>query len=1351
MARPKRATAAGATAGNENESSEQVNSSDVALARSALFAAVESDERRYDRDDDDDDDNNSKMKDDSPLSQRHLTASTTRSFLALFDSSKKSGAGTKTMIKDGITPSQQRKLLLTAITNFSTGQARRFFGALANIVQQVNDTAAYLPDLQQQQQQPDGDDDDDLYVDDEDDDEKEIILSEQSLDDLRFLRLAAGCLQKYIERLSKKRGKTSRSSKLELHIIDEAYDVAVYLHNILFELNSCGSQAQPTQAAIVDLCEAWWHAQARDREHLIVQCLPILALNAVKDTMPPLSTVKRLWEIRHALHAIDFDDEDSSHSIRTIFLSIASSALCLKVPEGRRLLAYIFHVHASLMMDLHEAIRVQIPGASKMELAAYGEIYYLAWKEAAAAHDNEQTAIRDAMETHVLSDLVDAALRLENPAMWTSIMTVLRPFYNNNKTAEVEDLLLRLFGPVLWRSLQATDAKIRINAAHILAEVFPLQDSSHKNSKDAIDKSCMALSVLLQDEDPHVRVAGSAAVAKILLVFWDAVPSTDIRMLLNHVVVQHASDTKSAVVRAGALNSITLLLLENPHSHGVLRPLLPSLGNLIHDKVEKVRLTAARMLHSIGKAGIRYDNVVPVEHLTSRLEEEGHRNATGSIASALTSLLLDFYLPQGPAVTGTDVMERTLPFLEHYPAAAKFFYANLVHHLPIEAVVKLVSMLLLCLNAAVEKEQEQDIKKKSQQQQQKPRGRKSRRLSTSESDAENSNNSDDAGSALSASHISLMATLVEVIGILWQSIEFDLYHQPQNAVCKDFLLGKFSGPTLTNLLTHFASKAAATTCENRTRRDDYHRTCTAILHCAGLMPPDMVDGLVPSVVSVLNSVSQGDCDRQQQGSIAPYLALFCHWNMVEEVASSLASSIEAFFENDRSSLFSCSTSGPRRRKTRRSDNKQKQQPDDVVPRLPSRVALEGLRDIMRGSDPNTIAARESILGSPTSSNVIGASLERGLQHAERLFGPDSIHGHHSFTEAEAEFAFLVCETFYKFTLHQQVLAPNDCMKIGHHAERLLSWITAKLVPAFRPPLGDLDISRISMDRCSGISLSASGISLLESGNKRSRDEDDVSCSTMARALRVSIMQAACVVFSEWLAVGASSSSSSSSSSAEPIATAATAWCKIFELEEGRREIQAGTLPAFSRLALQLGKQTQSFDVVKQILLHCKDDSGDEGNIFRSALSKLTSTKGAIATRVVGCVLDVAHELATRPKVAIPYDLPSSVSSLWPRNSVGCIRIGVAAVLGSKCASLALGKKLLDKLRDRPTEKDKVDDGVSETRTLVDLRLLSCMLSDENSKARNEVTSMVRGQINVDCFDEKSQLRPVVEKLLTMIG
>jgi hypothetical protein len=38
---------------------------------------------------------------------------------------------------------------------------------------------------------------------------------------------------------------------------------------------------------------------------------------------------------------------------------------------------------------------------------------------------------------------------------------------------------------------------------------------------------------LLQDRDPRVRVAGSEAMAKILSTYWDVLPSTEIRVLLN--------------------------------------------------------------------------------------------------------------------------------------------------------------------------------------------------------------------------------------------------------------------------------------------------------------------------------------------------------------------------------------------------------------------------------------------------------------------------------------------------------------------------------------------------------------------------------------------------------------------------------------------------------------------------------------------------------------------------------------------------------------------------------------------------------------------------------------------------
>jgi condensin-2 complex subunit G2 len=77
------------------------------------------------------------------------------------------------------------------------------------------------------------------------------------------------------------------------------------------------------------------------------------------------------------------------------------------------------------------------------------------------------------------------------------------------------------------------------------------------------------------------------------------------------IVVQHASDKSSLAVRAGAVHVISLLL-EAGESHAVLRALLPSIGNLINDKVERVQLATVKLLLQVKKIrGIKYYHGVP--------------------------------------------------------------------------------------------------------------------------------------------------------------------------------------------------------------------------------------------------------------------------------------------------------------------------------------------------------------------------------------------------------------------------------------------------------------------------------------------------------------------------------------------------------------------------------------------------------------------------------------------------------------------------------------------------------------------------------------------------------------------
>lgn len=50
------------------------------------------------------------------------------------------------------------------------------------------------------------------------------------------------------------------------------------------------------------------------------------------------------------------------------------SPLYLKSSEGKRLLAYMFGLHPSLVRDIHDVMKAQMPTAKRHVLAAYGEV-----------------------------------------------------------------------------------------------------------------------------------------------------------------------------------------------------------------------------------------------------------------------------------------------------------------------------------------------------------------------------------------------------------------------------------------------------------------------------------------------------------------------------------------------------------------------------------------------------------------------------------------------------------------------------------------------------------------------------------------------------------------------------------------------------------------------------------------------------------------------------------------------------------------------------------------------------------------------------------------------------------------
>jgi condensin-2 complex subunit G2 len=411
----------------------------------------------------------------------------------------------------------------------------------------------------------------------------------------------------------------------------------------------------------------------------------------------------------------------------------------------------------------------------------------------------------------------------------------------------------------------------------------------------------------------------------------------------------------------------------------VLRPLLPSLGNLIHDKAEKVRLAAVKLLRQIKQTpGIHFYHVVPVDHLSARFseEEKAHRDPRNSVNKELTALMLSSYFPQGRNISAADQMQRTMTFLMTDPSAASSFYANLADFLEVESVAKFIVMLLACLKSAVQTEE-------SQQVQNSEKGKKRRRYGSN-----NNNASEKDEQGLSASNTALMVGLTETMSTLLESIDESLT-LPDNGPSKKLLAERLREANLVNILAHFEQKALDTQSSGSSeKREDNFRVCRAILRCASCMPKDTMTGISEFVVDSLEAIAN-------DGSIpsihvSTHLSLLANWGMIEEIATSLAASVVSAIDAAMGMrlLSPCSTSISRSRKSRgkgRQDKNKLKLPD-----FSPKFASNAIDDMLSGSSASALALREHLFASSKASQTIEEALIKAMDFTERVLDSQSV-------------------------------------------------------------------------------------------------------------------------------------------------------------------------------------------------------------------------------------------------------------------------------------------------------------------------------------------------------------------------
>ena len=456
------------------------------------------------------------------------------------------------------------------------------------------------------------------------------------------------------------------------------------LHDVLLELT--GARGWALQNDIARTCEDWWNGDRPNKEGMVNQTLPYLVAR-VLDEEGRAGDMRRLFAMRSALLLLDFTNE-SIASMRELLLRCFVHPLFLKTTDGRKFCVYLFGLHPTLIADIHETIKQQLPFCSKHMCELYGEIYFKAWGTASGPY-----LIR--IESGCVQDLMSASAHASTMSLFNALRRVLGAFHGQKKAKGVDEMLLRLYEPILWRGLTAANPHVRRSAATLLVDAFPLHDPD--GSLEAMDavlqKQFDCLRSLLTDSTVAVRCVGVSGICRVLCVYWEVIPPTTTKAFLELLVTQCARDANAAAVRVAVCEGLGYLL-DNQLSHLALKDCLPRLDFMIHDRSPKVRGAFVALLLRVKHVrSIKFYNVCPIADLLARIAAESpHGGAMTQTAAGLIDLLLNSYMPHEK--DEATQLRRCLSLCKKNPRAAVVFYSSVYPWVPATASVSLGCQLL---------------------------------------------------------------------------------------------------------------------------------------------------------------------------------------------------------------------------------------------------------------------------------------------------------------------------------------------------------------------------------------------------------------------------------------------------------------------------------------------------------------------------------------------------------------------------------------------------------------------------------------------------------------------------------
>ncbi|XP_047468788.1 condensin-2 complex subunit G2-like isoform X2 [Penaeus chinensis] len=646
----------------------------------------------------------------------------------------------------------------------------------------------------------------------------------------------------------------------ENFIPDKLLEVAVLLHGMVMVFEGA------VQDGIVALCEMWWKQQLDEREHVIINILPIV-LDAASSKNARRKEVQILWTLRDALQLIPLSDPECNLLVEKL-IACSTNTLFISCDEGIKWLSELFS-RESMIIPMHRGIKTVLPICTRAQSSKYAEVYFRTWK-------NSQGTVKQMLEEECIQDLMYAAVHVDPMAgrLSANLHHFLHHFHRHKKHHTVGTMVYTLYDPFMWRSLKAANGFVRMNATGLLCDAFPLLDNTmtQEEREGLLEKQYHTMITLLTDPCHLVRITAIKGVTKILASYWLMIPSNIIKTVFQKLLSDLLYDASSAEVRTQVLKGI-ILILDSNDAVPFLKEILPRIGDAFDDINGNVRSTFVKMMLKVKSLKIiRYWDIVPMNHILHRLEED-----TPVMCKLITQLLLNTFHPIQRE--DQELLHRTLALLEENRAAARRFYQYTSRKLDLPSNVHFMLLILRCLRnyllnqQAQEGQQESDHENSNTSHEERtnpsvesqknlklglgvaPDNKENRDLSDDEQ------NADDSASPLD--NPAVIGGLFDTIVIIWTTNAHRLA-QPENE--------KYIEAIRTRV-----SKSMPLFFKAFKENDEVSQT---LLYLSSFLPKALVPTIVSHCMSRLRGLKQ---DQDKEESYVTYINALCNWNRVDDI------------------------------------------------------------------------------------------------------------------------------------------------------------------------------------------------------------------------------------------------------------------------------------------------------------------------------------------------------------------------------------------------------------------------------------------------------------------------------------